>query len=88
MESLFIILAFMVICFVMNLFCFVAGAKIGQKVSKGETIETPELNPMKAWREREERKQAEKEENRISTIMENIENYDGTSAGQKDVPRG
>ena len=84
METIFIILA----CGFMNVACFVAGAKIGQKVSKGETIETPNLNPMQAIREHKDKKAAEYEQDRISTIMENIENYDGTSNHQKDVPRG
>lgn len=71
-----------------NAVCFFVGAKVGQTVSKGEPIETPTLNPMKLIREREDRKEAEKEQERIETIMRNIENYDGTGYGQKDVPRG
>ena len=84
METLFIILA----CGFMNVACFVAGAKIGQKVSRGEEIETPDLNPIQAIRERKDKKAAEYEQDRISTIMANIENYDGTGNNQKDVPRG
>lgn len=71
-----------------NIVGFVLGAKIGQKVSKGELIEVPTLNPMKAVRERWDRKQAEAEQERIDAIMRNIESYDGTSRGQTDVPRG
>lgn len=83
METIFIIL----VTGTLNAVCFFIGAKIGQKVSKGETIEAPSLNPMKAIREREDRKEAEREADRIETIMQNIENYDGTDRGQKDVPR-
>ena len=68
--------------------CFVMGARLGQKVSKGEEIETPTINPMKAYREHEARKEAKAEQDRLETIMRNIENYDGTSNGQADVPRG
>lgn len=72
--------------------CFLFGAKVGQAVSNGERIETPELNPVKAFKEHQERKAAEiehdKEQSRIDTIMRNIEAYDGTSKGQEDVPRG
>lgn len=78
----------MIVCGGMNLACFLSGAKIGQKVSKGEPIETPNLDPFKAYREHQERKETEREQNRIDTIMENIEKYDGTSYGQKEVPRG
>ncbi len=68
-----------------NIVCFWLGAKIGQKVSRGETIETPNLNPMERIRQHQERKEAEREANKLETIMQNIERYDGTSAGQQDV---
>jgi len=69
-----------------NIACFVIGAKVGQAVSKGETIETPKVNPMKAYREREEKREAQKEQERLETIMRNIESYDGTGRRQEDVP--
>ena len=65
--------------------CFYVGAKVGQTVSKGEDIQTPTINPLKAYREHEQRKEADKEQERMATIMQNIECYDGTGAGQKDV---
>ena len=68
--------------------CFFIGAKVGQKVSKGETIETPTLNPLKAIRERQDRKAAEEAQERYDTILRNIERFDGTERGQEDVPRG
>ena len=69
----------------LNVVCFFIGAKVGQKVVKGEEIQAPEINltnPVKAYREK---KKAEYEQDRIDTIMQNIETYNGTSAGQKDV---
>ncbi len=71
-----------------NIVCFWLGAKIGQKVSRGETIETPNLNPMERIRQHQERKEAEREKDKIETILRNIDNYNGTANGQKDVPRG
>ena len=68
-----------------NIACFIIGAKVGQAVSKGETIETPTVNPLKLHREREARKEAQMEQDRLDTILRNIERYDGTSAGQEDV---
>lgn len=68
--------------------CFFVGAKVGQQASKGEPITAPELNPVKAFREHQERRAAESEQGRIDTIMRNIEKYDGTELGQEDVPRG
>lgn len=72
----------------LNIACFFIGAKVGQKVAKGENIELPQIDPMKAIREREDRREARKEQERIDTIMRNIESYDGTGSGQEDVPRG
>ena len=70
---------------ILNVGCFLIGVNVGQKVVKGEEVELPSLNPMKAYREAQDRKQAKKEADRIDTILQNIEAYDGTSAGQKDV---
>lgn len=69
----------------LNAVCFFIGAKVGQKVVKGEPIEMPSFNPMRAIREAQDKREAEREQNKLDTIMQNIEAYDGTSAGQKDV---
>jgi hypothetical protein len=68
--------------------CLVIGARVGQKGVKGEPIELPRVNPMEIVREHRERKEAEKEQNRTEAILRNIETYDGTGNGQKDVPGG
>jgi hypothetical protein len=68
--------------------CFFVGAKVGQAASKGEPIELPKPDPMKAIREHQERKQAQAEQEKYDAIMRNIENYDGTERGQEEVPRG
>lgn len=68
-----------------NIACFVIGAKVGQKVSKGESIEVPTVNPLKAYREHMEQKEAEIEKNKFDTILRNIDNYNGTGYGQEDV---
>lgn len=67
--------------------CFLMGAKVGQAVAKGEKVELP-INPLLAARERQTKQEAEFEQNRLSAILHNIDRYDGTSDGQKDVPRG
>lgn len=69
-----------------NVACFVIGAKVGQAVAKGEKVQMPSMNPMAAYREQQVKKQAQKEQDRIATIMRNVESYDGTGNGQKDVP--
>ena len=66
---------------------FLIGVKIGQKLSKGESIEIPSVNPLEAHRKREAKKEAEAEQERIAVIMGNIERYDGTGNNQEDVGR-
>lgn len=84
METVFMILA----VGTLNAVCFFIGAKIGQKVSKDEPIEMPTLNPMKVVRDKRAEKEREMEQNRMNTILRNIDRYDGTPMGQEDVSRG
>ena len=65
--------------------CFLIGAKVGQTVSKGESIELPSADPFEAYRKREARKEARAEQERVETILYNVDNYDGTERGQKEV---
>ena len=76
----------MILCLgALNIVCFFIGAKIGQKVVKGEEIKAPEITIPTPIRDYQKKKQAEAEQNKIDTILQNIEAYNGTSAGQKDV---
>ena len=76
----FTILALGFIC----LSCFLLGAKVGSKEELRNPIEVMQENKEK----REARREARIEEDRVAVIMQNIENYDGTSTGQREVPRG
>ena len=69
-----------------NILCFMVGAKVGQTVVRGKTVELP--NPVEAVRTHKKKMEAYREQDRQDTIMQNIENYDGTSNGQRDVPWG
>ena len=71
-----------------NILCFMIGARVGQKAVKGEEIKLPTVNPMEAVKEHRAKKAQEAEQERVETILRNIESYDGTSYGQKEVPRG
>ena len=71
-----------------NVLCFVVGAKVGQTVAKGEKVELPSIDPVKAIRDKKVKMEAYKEQDRIDIIWQNMENYDGTSSGQRDVPGG
>ncbi len=73
----------------MNILCFFVGARVGQKVVNNKELNLP--NPIKAIKEDiqayEETKEAMKEQERLDTIAYNIDAYDGTSIGQKEIPR-
>lgn len=69
-----------------NILCFMVGAKVGQAVSKGEEVKLPNMNPVEAVRDFKEKRRADREMDRANTILDNIENYDGTSIGQREVP--
>ena len=71
----------------LNIVCFFVGAKVGQKVVKGEEIKIPAINPMQYYQEYKDKKEAEAEKSKIETILKNIDRYDGTANGQEDVPR-
>lgn len=83
------ILLILCVC-VTNIACFVIGAKVGQMAAKGEPVSVAVTNPITAAIERKERKDAleevEREKDKLDTILQNIDSYDGTPFGQKDVP--
>lgn len=81
------VLLLMVMC-AGNILCFMIGARVGQKAVKGEEIKLPTVNPMEAVKEHRAKKAQEAEQERVETILRNIESYDGTGNGQKEVPRG
>ena len=66
-----------------NLLSFYLGAKIGQTVAKGETLKIP--TPVKVIEEIKETRERKKEQDKLNTMLENINNYDGTGAYQKDI---
>lgn len=79
MESIILVLATGCLC----IWSFLIGVKVGKGTEK--EIPTPSINPLKAYREWEDKKEAERQQSRIDTIMRNIDNYDGTSYGQEEV---
>lgn len=83
METLFAIALTGTLCIV----CFYFGVNTAQKVKEDKEVELPIKNPLKAIREHQEHKENKKEQDRLETIMRNIEAYDGTEYNQKDVPR-
>lgn len=78
-----LLVAVVAIC---NIACFAIGAKVGQTVSRGEEIKLPKIDPLAAIRHGNESEAARIERERMDTILQNIDMYDGSEAHQKDVP--
>lgn len=82
METILLVLEIGMLCIV----CFFIGAKVGQKVSKGEDIKIP--NPVEIIDNVKERKEYREEQienqKEFNTNLDNINNYDGTGLGQRD----
>lgn len=76
---LIVMTGFLCIC------CFIIGAKVGQTVVKGEEIKTPNIDPFKAYRDKEANKEAKIKQEKLDKVLRNIDRYDGTSRGQEDV---
>lgn len=70
-----------------NIICFFLGAKIGQKVINNEPIKMEIKSPIQKIKEHENKKEIEKQQEIEEIILHNIDVYDGTSLGQKDIPR-
>lgn len=68
---------------VMSVFCFIKGYNIGAKETKKPEIKIE--TPKEKKERREISKEAEKRRSQMSILLENIEAYDGTSKGQKEL---
>jgi hypothetical protein len=65
---------------------YTLGLKNGQKLKNEEEIKIPEINPVKIVRNEIETFEQKKKQDAYDTMMANIDNYDGTGLGQKDIP--
>ncbi len=68
---------------------FIKGIQIGIKLRKDEPIEvqSPITYVKEKIQENKDNKIIEKEQEITQTNLDNIDNYDGSSIGQKDIPR-
>jgi queuine/archaeosine tRNA-ribosyltransferase len=69
----------------MELLAFLIGARVGQKVVNKEPIELPTINPVTLYKEHKEKEEMNKEQEKLNTMLDNINNYDGSSANQKEI---
>ena len=65
---------------------YTLGLRNGQKLSKKEEITMPDVNPVSIVNKQIEKHEIKKEQDLLNIMMDNIDNYDGTGAGQKELP--
>lgn len=83
METIIAVIVTGILCNV----CFINGVNTAQKVKEDKLVELPKISPLKAIREQMEYRENKRELDKLETIMQNIESYDGTGMNQKDVPQ-
>lgn len=64
---------------------YTLGLKNGQKLKNNEEIKMPEVNPVKFVRNEIDNFEERKKQAAFETMISNIDNYDGTGLGQKDI---
>ena len=69
-----------------NVCCFILGAKLFQQATKGEKVGIEIPNPVKVVQNTIDSIDEKKEQEKYRVIMDNIDNYNGTSLGQKNIP--
>lgn len=68
----------------LNIVCFFIGIKAG----KNGDINMPDIskiNPARVYEEHREKKEAEKKMKEMENILANLNRYDGTGIGQRDI---
>lgn len=78
-----------ILCTLFGVFILLAytlGLRNGQKVSNNEEIKMPELNPVTVISNQIEKHEDKKKQEAYEIMMSNIDNYDGTGLGQKEIP--
>lgn len=66
-----------------NVACLIVGAKVGMKACRGEDIKLP--GPVAKVQSFKDSKEYKKEQENLDIMLHNIDVYDGTSLGQKDM---
>lgn len=88
MENVMFIMAGMLMLIVYGasmLLAFLIGAKTAQNAYEKDEITVPNMNPIKAIENHLERVENNKEQERINTMLDNINNYRGDGIGQKEI---
>ena len=86
METILLIATVGLLCVA----CFFLGARTAQKAVRGEEIAVPTFGNLhdsykEKQQERREKEEAMREAEKLEAILQNMERYDGTPAGQQDI---
>ena len=76
------VIILIVVC-LSNILCYALGAITVQKAKRGEELRFPD--PVKKAKEIKETREQKREQEAIDTMLYNIDAYDGTSMGQKEI---
>ena len=68
-----------------NLICLIAGVKVGQKAHRGEDITVKIPNPVQKVQSMKDSQEYKRDREAVETMLYNIDVYDGTGMGQKDI---
>lgn len=78
---------FILVVGILELIAFWLGARLGNSENAKEIkIQNPISKAVKNMEEYKETRDEKKERERFNVIRDNIDNYDGTSNNQKDIP--
>lgn len=71
----------------LNLLAFLIGARVGQKVVNKEPVELPTINPLALYKEHKENKEMQRQQEENNANLYNIDVYDGSSNGQREIKK-
>lgn len=81
-EEVIFYLLFLVVGFILGRMSVV---NVSSNTNTPQAIKKPNLNPFDAYRNKKEKEEQERIEKEMRLNLENINNYDGTDRGQKDI---
>ena len=85
-EAIILCIIFGTFFGVFILVAYSLGLKNGQRLSKNEEVIVPNVNPLKVITEEIEKHEERKKQQIEEINSYNIDHYDGTGLGQKDIP--
>lgn len=68
-----------------NVTCLLVGVKVGQKANRGEELVMKLPNPVEKVQSFKVSQENKKEQEAIKDMLYNIDVYDGTGLGQRDI---